>query len=314
MAVKTVLNRTSFLGFVALGTASLVAASAPVAQSQGGSVIKIDGSSTVYPITEVVAEGFQKANPGTKVTVGISGTGGGFKKFCAGETAISNASRKIKDKEKEACKAKGISYYELPVAIDALTVVVNSGNNWADSMTMEELKTLWAPEAEGKVKSWNQVRSSFPNAPIKLYGPGPDSGTFDYFTEEVVGKSRASRKDFVPSEDDNVLVQGVSRDKNALGYFGYAYYIANQSRLKGVKVNGIEPTPANVDNGKYPLARTIYIYVNADEAKKPEVKSFVQYYMKNGKTATEKVKYVPLKPAQYQEALTTFNSGKLASN
>lgn len=313
MAVKAMLNRTTFLSAIALGTAALVSASVPVAQSQEGKVIKIDGSSTVYPITEVIAEDFQKANPGTKVTVGISGTGGGFKKFCAGETDISNASRKIKKEEQEACAAKGITYYELPIAIDALTVVVNPRNPLSN-ITQAELKTMWEPEAEGKITRWEQVNPSFQKAPLKLFGPGPDSGTFDYFTEHIMKKARASRKDYVPSEDDNVLVQGVSRDKNALGYFGYAYYIANAKRVKALSVDGFLPTKENVDANKYPLSRTIYIYVKADAAKKSEVKSFVQYYLKNGKRATEKVKYVPLKDAQYQDGLSRFNTGKVASS
>lgn len=275
-------------------------------------VIKIDGSSTVYPITEAAAEGFQKQG-GAKVTVGISGTGGGFKKFCQGETAISNASRPIKDKEKDACRAKGIKYIEIPVAIDALTVVVNKGNTWANNLTTDELKKIWEPGSP--IKNWSQVRSGFPNAPIKLFGPGPDSGTFDYFTEAIVKKERASRKDYTPSEDDNVLVQGVSRDKNALGYFGFAYYEANRNRLKAVKVNGVDPSKQHVLDGTYrPLSRKIYIYVNADAAKRPEVKSFVEYYLNNGPRLVEKVKYVPLKAQEYKDAMSRFRSGQTASN
>jgi len=302
MAVKSLFNRVALTSAIALGATLSVGS---VVQSQE-KIVKIDGSSTVYPITEVIAEGFQKAG-NAKVTVGVSGTGGGFKKFCAGETDISNASRKIKDKEIAACKEKGIEYVEIPVAIDALTVVVNP-NNPVSNITTEELKKLWAPEAEGKITRWNQVNASFPNAPLKLFGPGPDSGTFDYFTEEIVGKARASRKDYVPSEDDNVLVQGVSRDKNALGYFGYAYYVANKGRIKSLSINGVAPTPENVDATKYPMARTIYIYVSKNAATKPEVKSFVQYYLTNAKAAVQKVNYVPLKDAQYADALKMFES------
>ncbi|HIK15297.1 MAG TPA: PstS family phosphate ABC transporter substrate-binding protein [Leptolyngbyaceae cyanobacterium M33_DOE_097] len=302
MAVKSLFNRVALTSAIALGATLSVGS---VVQSQE-KIVKIDGSSTVYPITEVIAEGFQKAG-NAKVTVGVSGTGGGFKKFCAGETDISNASRKIKDKEIEACKASGTEYVEIPVAIDALTVVVNP-NSAISNITTEELKKMWAPEAEGKITRWNQVNASFPNAPLKLFGPGPDSGTFDYFTEEIVGKARASRKDYVPSEDDNVLVQGVSRDKNALGYFGYAYYVANKGRLKALNINGVAPTPENVDATKYPMARTIYIYVSKKAATKPEVKSFVQYYLTNAKAAVQKVNYVPLKDAQYADALKMFES------
>jgi len=302
MAVKSLFNRVALTSAIALGSTLSVGS---IAQSQE-KIVKIDGSSTVYPITEVIAEDFQKAG-NAKVTVGVSGTGGGFKKFCAGETDISNASRKIKDKEIQACKEKGIEYVEIPVAIDALTVVTNPSNP-VSNITTEELKKMWEPEAEGKITRWNQVNASFPNAPLKLFGPGPDSGTFDYFTEEVVGKARASRKDYVPSEDDNVLVQGVSRDKNALGYFGYAYYVANKGRIKSLSINGVAPTPENVDATKYPMARTIYIYVSKKAATKPEVKSFVQYYLKNAKAAVQKVNYVPLKDAQYADALKMFES------
>jgi phosphate transport system substrate-binding protein len=306
MTVKgMVLNRYALAGAAALAVASMgVSASEVKAQT----VIKIDGSSTVYPITEKVAEGFQKSNS-AKVTVGISGTGGGFKKFCAGETDISNASRPIKKSEIEKCAEKGIKYIELPVAIDALTVVINKQNSWAETLTVEELKKIWEPDSQ--VKKWSDVRAGFPNAPIKLFGPGADSGTFDYFTAAIVGKERASRKDYTPSEDDNVLVQGVSRDKNALGYFGYAYYKANKARLKAVKVNGVLPSDEDIDNGTYkPLARTIYIYVKADSLKKPEVKSFVEYYLKQAPTVVAQVGYHPLKKPDYEQAMKDFKAGK----
>ena len=202
-------------------------------------IIQIDGSSTVFPVTEAVAEEFQKAKKGAiKVTVGISGTGGGFKKFCRGETDISDASRPILKQEMEICKQAGIQYYELPVAFDALTVMVNPKNEWAGVMTVADLKKIWEPSAQGKITNWNQVRSNWPNAPLKLFGPGADSGTFDYFTEAITGKAKASRGDFTASEDDNVLVQGIANDRNALGYFGFAYYIENQKKLKAVGIDG----------------------------------------------------------------------------
>ena len=305
--VKLVPNRFTALFSAVAATAAAIGVSVSAVNSQG-SVVKVDGSSTVYPITEKVAEGFQKSS-GTRVTVGISGTGGGFKKFCAGETDISNASRPILKKEMDACRAKGISYIELPVAYDALTVVVNPGNTWATNLTPAELKKIWEPNS--KVKNWKDVRSGVPNAPLKLFGPGADSGTFDYFTEAINGKSKASRKDFTASEDDNVLVQGVSRDKNALGYFGLAYYEANKSRVKAVKINNVAPTPANVNNGTYtPLSRPIFIYVNAAAAKKPEVKRFVEYYLKNGGNAAKAVRYVPLPGNAYADIGKRFSAGK----
>jgi phosphate transport system substrate-binding protein len=315
MMAKTVKfkpNRFTVMGAIAL-VAATVGLSAPIVQSQSPAVVKVDGSSTVFPITEKVAEAFQKQG-GARVTVGISGTGGGFKKFCAGETDISNASRPILQKEVDACAKTGVKYIELPVAYDALTVVVNPSNTWATDMTVAELKTMWSPDAQGKVTKWNQVRSSFPDAPLKLYGPGADSGTFDYFTEAINGKAKQSRSDFTGSEDDNVLVQGVSRDKNALGYFGFAYYDANRSRLKAVKINGVEPSRANVDNGTYqPLSRPIFIYVNAESVKKPEVKAFVEYYMKNASTAVNAVKYIPFKSADYTRAMARFQKNQVGT-
>ena len=217
---------------IALALAALAAPQFAAAQ-----VVKIDGSSTVFPITEGVAEDFQKAKKGAvKVTVGISGTGGGFKKFCRAETDIQNASRPILKKEMDDCKAAGVEYFELPVAFDALTVVMNPKNTFLKQITVEELKKIWEPAAQGKITRWNQVNPAWPDAPIKLFGAGADSGTFDYFTEAINGKSKASRGDFTASEDDNVLVQGVSQDVNALGYFGYAYYAENQARLKAVPI------------------------------------------------------------------------------
>jgi len=273
-----------------------------------GTLVKIDGSSTVYPVTEAVAEEFQKAEKNAiKVTVGISGTGGGFKKFCRGETDISGASRPILKSEMEQCAKEGITYYELPVAFDALTVVVNPKNTFLDKgITVEQLKRMWEPSAQGKITRWNQIDPSWPDAPIKLFGAGADSGTFDYFTEAIVGKSKSSRGDFTASEDDNVLVQGVQRDANAIGYFGYAYYAENQAKLKAVPIieksgkPGVSPSMNTVLDGSYqPLARPIFIYVNAKSLDRPEVKKFVEYYMTHGSKLAREVKYVPLPDKAY---------------
>ncbi len=291
-----------------------LAATAFAAQAQ---VVKIDGSSTVFPITEGVAEDFQKVKKGAvKVTVGISGTGGGFKKFCRGETDISNASRPILAKEMADCKAAGIEYYELPVAFDALTVVINPKNAFLKQITVDELKKIWEPAAQGKITRWNQVNPAWPDAPIKLFGAGADSGTFDYFTEAINGKSKASRGDFTASEDDNVLVQGVSSDVNAIGYFGYAYYAENQNKLKALPIvnpkgQAVAPSEAAVLAGTYePLSRPIFIYVNAKSLAKPEVKEFVEYMMKSAAKIAKEVKYVPLPAKAYTGGLEHLNKGK----
>jgi phosphate transport system substrate-binding protein len=285
---------------------ALVAAAPALAQPK---VVKVDGSSTVYPITEAVAEEFQKAKRNqVHVTVGISGTGGGFKKFCRGDTDISDASRPILEKEMADCKRAGIQYYELPVAFDALTVVVNPRNGFIRQLTVSELKKIWEPPAQGKVMRWNQVNAAWPDAPLKLFGPGADSGTFDYFTEAVVGKAKASRGDFTASEDDNVLVQGVARDANALGYFGFAYYVENRDKLKAVPIvndKGVAVLPSleAVVKGTYqPLSRPIFIYVNAAALRKPEVREFAQFYMENAAQLAQEVKYVPLPAHAYQAA------------
>lgn len=268
-------------------------------------IIEIDGSSTVYPITEAVAEEFQKET-GIKVTVGVSGTGGGFKKFCRGDTVISDASRPIKAKEIKKCKEAGIEFIEIPVAFDALTVVVNPQNDWAKEMTPEELKMMWEPEAQGKVTNWNQVRAGFPDVPLKLYGPGADSGTFDYFTEAIIKESKAIRGDFTASEDDNVLVQGVAGDKGGIGYFGLAYFEENKDKLTGVKIKNaqgefVEPSVANAANGKYnPLSRPLFIYLNATKAAfDPKVKKFVDFYLKHAAKMSAEVGYVPFSNAEY---------------
>jgi phosphate transport system substrate-binding protein len=295
-----------------------VAYSAPFAQS---ALVKIDGSSTVYPVTEAVAEEFQKAQKNAvKVTVGISGTGGGFKKFCRGETEISNASRPIVKSEMEDCAKAGIKYYELPVAFDALTVVINPRNTFITQLTVDELKKMWEPAAQGKITHWNQINPAWPNQPIKLFGPGADSGTFDYFTEAIVGKSKSSRGDFTASEDDNVLVQGVARDVGALGYFGYAYYAENAKTLKAVPIvassgkAAVAPSKDTVLNGSYqPLSRPIFIYVNDKAFAKPEVKSFVEYYLKHGAKLASEVKYVPLPAKAYDIGLQHLSKGKLGT-
>lgn len=262
-------------------------AETPVADLQGDVVI--DGSSTVFPITEAMAEEFQQANPNVRVTVGTSGTGGGFEKFCAGETAIANASRPIEADEKALCQNSGIEFVELPVAFDALTVVVHPDNTWARELTTAELRQMWEPAAQGEITNWNQIRPDFPDAPLSLFGPGTDSGTFDYFTEAVNGEEGASRGDFTASEDDNVLVQGVAEAENALGYFGLAYYEANQDRLERVAIddgdnaNGtgfVLPSPETVLDGTYqPLARPLFVYVNAEKLDRPEVRAFVDFYL-----------------------------------
>lgn len=274
-------------------------------------IVKVDGSSTVFPVTEAVAEDFQKAVKGkVKVTVGISGTGGGFKKFCRGETDISNASRPILKPEMANCEKAGIDYIELPVAFDALTIVVHPKNNFIKSITVEELKKMWEPAAQGKITHWNQVNPAWPNAPIKLFGAGADSGTFDYFTEAIVGKAKSSRGDFTASEDDNVLVQGVSRDVNAIGYFGFAYYVENKEKLKAVAVSdkggkpAVGPSLEAVVAGTYqPLSRPIFIYVNTKALARPEVAQFVDYYIKHGEELSKEVKYVPLPAKSYTLAL-----------
>ena len=287
------------------------------------SLIKIDGSSTVFPITEAVAEEFQKNHKGIKVTVGISGTGGGFKKFCNGETDISDASRPIKPSEVELCGKNRIEYVELPVAYDGLAVMVNPKNTWATHMTVKELKKLWEPEAQGKVIRWSQIRPGWPDKEIHLFGAGVDSGTYDYFTEAIVGKEHSSRGDFTASEDDNVLVQGIATDPLALGFFGVAYYEHNKDKLKLVAVddekpeNGkgpILPTYENVVNGTYqPLSRPIFIYVNRKAADRPEVKEFVRFYLTAGRPLVREVGYVALADKVYDLALARFDKRTVGS-
>jgi phosphate transport system substrate-binding protein len=280
--------------------------------------VKIDGSSTVFPVTEAVAEEYQKANKGQKVTVGISGTGGGFKKFCRGETDVQNASRPITANEMKDCKAAGVQYIELPVAFDALTVVVNKDNPLKE-ISIDDLKKMWEPAAQGKIMRWNDVNPAFPNEPLMLFGAGADSGTFDYFTEAVTGKSKSSRGDFTASEDDNVIVQGVSRNKNSLGFFGYAYYEENKDKIKGLPISwkggkAVSPNAEHVLDGTYqPLSRPIFIYVNAKSMAKPEVKAFAEYYMKQAPKLVKEVKYVPLPAKAYEYNLAALQKGQVGT-
>ena len=299
------LTRWAVAGTVA--TAATLGLVAPQVLAQS-SLIQIDGSSTVFPITEAMAEEFMSENRDISITVGVSGTGGGFNKFCAGEIDISGASRPIKDSEIEACQAAGIEYLEIPVAYDAITVVINPRNTWAGSMTVDQLKRLWEPAAEGTITRWNQIDPSWPNQPISLYGPGTDSGTFDYFTEEIVGEGGASRADYTASEDDNILVLGVERDRNALGYFGLAYYMENEGALQAVAVDGVEPTAETVNNGTYtPLSRPVFIYVRKDSLEdRPEVRAFVEYYLEMAEEIVPEVGYVALPEVQYSESLAAL--------
>lgn len=283
--------------------------------------ITIDGSSTVFPITQAMAENFQENNEGVKIAVKVSGTGGGFKTFCAGKTDISNASRPIKKEEEEKCQQAEVEYVELPVAFDALSVVVNPENNWVVCLTKKELEKIWQPSAEGKVMNWKQVRSSFPNQEIHLYGPGKDSGTYDYFTEAIDGKGGESRQDYTASEDDNVIIKGVGNDRNALGYFGLAYLEENLTKVKPIAIddedpsNGegcIEPRVVTVENGTYqPLARPIFIYVKKTSLQRPEVKSFVEYYLsKDHKSIIDHIGYVHLSDGIYDKVIDRFEQEK----
>jgi phosphate transport system substrate-binding protein len=269
-------------------------------------LVKIDGSSTVYPITEAVAEEFLIANPRTKVTVGVAGTGGGFKKLLAGEVDIVNASRPMKLAERDAAEKEGIKFIELPIAFDALSVVVNPANSWVSSLTVADLAKMWAPDAQGRISTWKEIRPEWPAEKLQLFGPGTDSGTFDYFTEAVVGEEKASRGDYTGSEDDNLLVQGVAGNKGGLGYLGLAYYFANKAKLKVVPIddgkaeNGagaVLPSPETVKDGTYqPLSRPLFIYVRAASLERPEVKAFVEFYLANAQKLSEEVGYVALTP------------------
>jgi len=311
--------RKRMLKSAVLSMGALALLSVPAKAQQ---IIKIDGSSTVYPITEGIAEEFQKAKRGAvKVTVGISGTGGGFKKFCRGETDISNASRPILAKEMEECRKKGVQYIELPVAYDGLAVVVNPRNNWATCMTVEQLREIWKPESQGKRFMWSDLDPKWPKQEIKLCGAGSDSGTFDYFTEAIVGKAKSSRGDYTASEDDNVLVQFAQRERGALCYFGLAYVEENKGKVKVVQIKNpktgqcVAPTYQAVQNGTYqPLSRPLFIYVNAKAVReRPEVREFVEFYLKNAGKIAKQVGYIALPDRAYRMAEERFNKRVLGT-
>ena len=282
-------------------------------------VIRIDGSSTVFPIAEAVAEEFQLAGHGrTRVTVGLSGTGGGFKKLCRGEIDVANASRPILKEEMEKCRAAGIRYIELPIAFDAITIVVNPANDWVKTLTTDDLKKMWEPAAQAHVTSWRQVRPEWPETRLMLFGPGADSGTFDYFTEAVSHKAKASRGDYTASEDDNVLVQGVESNKNALGYFGYAYYTAHRDRMRAVAIEhegkAVLPSVETVVDGSYqPLSRPLFIYVKDSSAQRPEVRDFIQFYLTQGPKLVQEVGFVPLPEQATKIALGHFQQNRLGT-
>ncbi len=283
--------------------------------------IAIDGSSTVFPVMEAVAEEFQKANKGAiRVTVGISGTGGGFKKFCRGETDISNGSRPILKEEIEACKKAGISFYELPVAFDALTVAVSPQNKFVECMKVEELKKIWEPSAQGKIMKWKDVDPAWPDQPFKLFGAGSDSGTFDYFSEAIVGKAKSSRGDYTASEDDNVLVKGIEGDANSLGYIPYAYYAPHAKQMKALAIDWgkgqgcVKPSLENVVGGTYnPLSRPLFVYVSDKAAQKPEVEQLVEFIMTKGPALIKEVKYLPLPDSAYPIAHERFKKREAGS-
>ncbi|MFP4007192.1 MAG: PstS family phosphate ABC transporter substrate-binding protein [Spirulinaceae cyanobacterium] len=262
--------------------------------------VLVDGSSTVFPISEAMAEEFMAENPDARVTVGVSGSGGGFSKFCAGETDISNASRPIKPEEAEICAENGIEFVELPIAFDGLSVIANPENDWAECLTVDELKMVWEPDAQGTITNWNQIRDEFPDAPLGLYAPGTDSGTFDYFTEAIMGESGASRGDFTSSEDDNVIVQGVASDRGGMGYLGYAYYIENEDRLKLMAIDGgngcIQPSQETIADGSYqPLSRPEFFYVKVDSLSNPAVRAFAEFQIDpDNANLVNETGYVPI--------------------
>lgn len=281
--------------------------------------LRIDGSSTVFPITEAIAKEFKTHNKTIQIESKFSGTGGGFKKFCKSETDISSASRPILTKEMEACRQAGTAYIELPIGFDALTIAVHPQNSWAEDITVAELKQLWEPAAQGKVKTWKQVRSSWPARPIKLFGAGKDSGTYDYFTEVIMGKDGASRSDYSSSEDDNDTVKGISQDPGAMGYFGFAYYEANPSKLKALAVNSgtgpVLPSRETVEKSQYqPLARPLFIYVNSKAAQdKPALRAFIDFYLTNSKELVNTVGYIPLPEEGYRLSVLHFQRGKVGT-
>ena len=307
----------------ACGVAAVVLGACGGGGTDEGALIRIDGSSTVFPISEAVAEEFQIANTGLRVTVGVSGTGGGFERFCRGETDISNASRPIRAVEIETCAANGVEFVELPIAYDGLAVVTHPDNDWATFIAVDELRALWEPAAQGQVLRWNQVRASWPDREIHLYGPGVDSGTYDYFTEAITGEEGASRGDYTSSEDDNVLVQGVSTDELALGFMGLAYVTQNEGRMQllgvddGVADNGdgpVEASVATVADGTYqPLSRPIFIYVSRQAAERPEVQAFVDFHMREGGPLVDEVGYISLSDELYEMAARRFADRRIGT-
>jgi phosphate transport system substrate-binding protein len=327
-AVRT--SRILSIGLAALALAACGPAQPPAAsgdsapatgrQARAAAAISIDGSSTVFPISEAIAEEFQMANRGMRVTVGVSGTGGGMKRFCRGEVDIANASRPIQKEEMAACESAGIRYFELPVAYDALTVVVNPRNDWVSEITIEELRKIWEPAAQGTITRWNQVNPDWPDRPINLYGAGADSGTFDYFTEVVTGKAKSSRGDFTASEDDNVLVQGVANDVNALGYMGFAYYVDNRDKMRSLAIApgegkpAVQPSIETVIDGSYmPLSRPMFIYVNAAAYERADVRAFLDFYLDNVGRLAEDVNYVPLPAEAYAVIRRHLEEGRLGT-
>ncbi|MEO0407807.1 MAG: PstS family phosphate ABC transporter substrate-binding protein [Cyanobacteria bacterium P01_A01_bin.135] len=310
MNQSTSARNVALLAGAIAATAATVGTSILPASAQDA-IVQIDGSSTVFPITEAMAEEFQAANEGTAVVVGVSGTGGGFKKFCAGETDISGASRPIKDSEIELCEEAGISFIEVPVAYDALTVVINDENDWASTLTTDQLRTIWEAGAEGEITSWSQVDSGFPDVELALYAPGTDSGTFDYFNEAILedeeGEELGHRGDYTASEDDNILVLGVQGSEGGIGYFGLAYYLENQDTLTSVGIDegdgAVFPSSTTVEDGSYtPLSRPIFIYVREDSLDKPEVASFVEFYLADeNRGLIGEVGYVPLPQEMYEQ-------------
>lgn len=318
--MKTKINKSIHKLIGALAAASLLASCSGGANSEQDASIKVDGSSTVYPVTRLVAEEFRTTKAANAdINVDFSGTGGGFKKFCAGQTQISNASRPISKAEMAACKAAGVAYIELPIGFDALTVVVNPANDWLNEVSLETLDKIWSPEAEDRINRWNQISPDFPDRPLTLYGPGEDSGTFDYFTEAVVGEAGASRMDYLKSEDDNIIVSGIEQDPNAIGYLGFAYYEREKENLKAVAVdsgNGaVIPSRATVEAGEYqPLSRPLFIYVNSSAAQKnPALQEFVEFYLEKAPGIVGQVGYIPLPEEGYQLTKIHFERGKVGT-
>ena len=309
-------RRAAFAATIMTGALVLAACGGGSGGDSGGGgnlsgAVRIDGSSTVYPLTALAAEDFMAANPGVQVTVASSGTGGGFEKFCRGETDANDASRKIKDEEKAACEAAGIAYGELQVAVDALTVVVNKENTWATCLTVEELAKIWAPEST--VKNWSEVRAGFPDVPLALFGPGTDSGTFDYFTASVNGEEGASRTDYTPTEDDNVTVQGVSGSPGGLGYFGFTYFEENADKLNAVAVDSgagcVAPSVETAQDGSYtPLSRPLFIYPSVAAVKQPQVKAFFDYYVANDASIAEGALFIPLNETQKAALQSSYDA------